>query len=309
MHAQPSEPWAPDVIVDEELAATLIARDFPQFTGAEVARFGEGWDNVAFLVSGAYVFRFPRRVVSAKLVEREISVLPLIAGRLPLPITHPTLVGRPSSEYPWTYAGYAKLRGSVLSALRPEESDYAHLAGALGAFLRALHSIDCTPLLAGVLPLDEIGRFDYARTIDRLRARLNDLQVAGLCDDAGDVLAYAEGLAPIAPRPHGCTVVHGDLYARHILVGGALDPTGVIDWGDVHFGDPAVDLTVAYGVIPPSSRDEFFAAYGTIDDTARRLARYRAIYSCALIAHYGHRIADGDMMHIGLRGLRTARLA
>lgn len=308
MPAQPTEPWAADLIVGEELAATLIGRDFPQFAGADVERVGEGWDNVAFLVDRTHIFRFPRRAVAAKLIETEIHVLPSIAERLPLPISAPTLVGKPSSDYPWTYAGYAKLQGSVLSALRTDESDYTHLARALGAFLRALHSIDSAPPRSAGLSPDAIGRFDYARTIERTRVRLHDLQAAGLCQDPGDVLALAEGLAPIAPRPPSFTVVHGDLYARHILVGDNLNATAVIDWGDVHFGDPAIDLTVAYGVIPPSSRSEFFAAYGAVDETARRLARYRAIYSCTLIAHYGHRIDDPDLVHIGLRGLRIARL-
>ena len=36
--------------------------------------------------------------------------------------------------------------------------------------------------------------------------------------------------------------VHGDLYSRHLLVDDAGRPCGVIDWGDCHVGDPAVDL-------------------------------------------------------------------
>jgi aminoglycoside phosphotransferase (APT) family kinase protein len=302
------QPWLADIDVSDELAAQLIGRQFPALAPTTVTRIGAGWDNVAFTVNGAFVFRFPRRAVSAKLIETEYRVLPLIEQDLPLAISAPSLVGKPSQDYPWQFAGYRKLAGRALSALRPEAAGYTRLARTLGNFLRSLHATDCKPLLAAGLPNDEIGRFDYIRTIGKLSERLQYLQVNHVVGDAATILAFAQSLAPIAPRPQCRTVVHGDLYSRHILVDADLQPTGIIDWGDVHFGEPAIDLTVAYGVIPPNAREIFFAAYGTVDEATRRLARYRAIYSSAVVAHYGHHIGDGDLLDLGLRGLRLARM-
>lgn len=38
-------------------------------------------------------------------------------------------------------------------------------------------------------------------------------------------------------------VLHGDLYARHLLIqNGKI--AGIIDWGDMHIGDVAVDLAI-----------------------------------------------------------------
>lgn len=52
------------------------------------------------------------------------------------------------------------------------------------------------------------------------------------------------------------TTLHGDLYARHLLVDrGRL--IGVIDWGDLMAGDPAVDLTVAVTFLPRAARASF----------------------------------------------------
>jgi aminoglycoside phosphotransferase (APT) family kinase protein len=302
------DPWIAEIEVSEERAAALIAPQFPALAPVGLERIGEGWDNAAFIVNGAYVFRFPRRTISAKLIEIEVGVLPLIGGHVPLPVPVPALVGAPTSDYPWPFAGYAKLQGTPLSAMRSGEEAYERLAPVLGTFLRALHAVDREPLLAAGLPSDEIGRFDYERTIDKLTMRLHDLYVAGLVDNGEAILDFAEGLRPIAPRPAHFTVVHGDLYARHILVSDELEPAAVIDWGDVHFGEPAIDLTLAYSLIPAAFRGEFFAAYGSADESARRLARYRAIYHSAMVAHYGHRIDDADLVYIGLRGLRLALL-
>lgn len=302
-----ADPWIADIELSEERAAGLIAQQFPQLAPFDVERIGEGWDNVAFVVNDAYVFRFPRRTISAKLIETEVRVLPRIAARLPLPISAPTLVGMPSPEYPWPFAGYAKLDGVTLSSMRPDDGCYTELAAALGHFLRALHSIECAPLIASGLPPDEIGRFDYVRTLEKLRQRLDYLEEIGALDNTAAIVRFAESLAPIAPRRDDLTLTHGDLYARHVLVDKHLRPTAIIDWGDVHFGEPAIDLTIVFSVIPPGARVHFFEAYGGVDEAALRLARYRAIYHSAMVAHYGQRIGDGDLTHAGLRGLAISR--
>jgi aminoglycoside phosphotransferase (APT) family kinase protein len=306
LKTRPPDPWLADIEISDELAAALVARSFPQFADAEVQRLGEGWDNAAFVVNGTHVFRFPRRAVAAKLIETEVRVLPLIGERVPLPISVSTLVGTPTPEYPWPFAGYAKLPGVPLSALRPVEKAYERLAPALGTFLRALHAVDCKPLLAVGLPGDEIGRLDYARTLEKLRPRLDYLQEIGAVEDAASIVRFAESLAPIAPRRGELTLTHGDLYARHILVDERIQPTAIIDWGDIHLGDPAIDLTVVFAVIPPGARRHFFESYGAADEAALRLARYRAIYHTAMVAHYGHRINDVDLVFVGQRGLQLA---
>jgi aminoglycoside phosphotransferase (APT) family kinase protein len=70
--------------------------------------------------------------------------------------------------------------------------------------------------------------------------------------------------------------VHGDLYARHLLLDQRNRLCGVIDWGDVHYGLPAVDLSVVHMMVPVPFHDAFFEAYGPVDERAWRFARYRA---------------------------------
>jgi len=303
--ARPPDPWAPDIAVDAQLARNVVGAQFPHLGELRVEPVGEGWDNAAYLVNDVFIFRFPRRSATAKLIARELQFLPQIAPLLPLPIPVPQFAGAPSDAYPWPFAGYRRLGGRELSSLRPGEEEYGELAAALGGFLRALHGIDVAPLAADGLPGDEIGRLDDIRMMPKLQTRLSELQKAGIVRNAAPIFEAAEALRPIAP-PMLRAVAHGDLYARHVLVNDGMRAAGIIDWGDLHLGDPAVDLTIAFSVIPPQARARFFSAYGSPAETALSAARFRAIYHSAMVAHYGHRIADADLLHIGMRGLSVA---
>ena len=305
MTQRPSDPWAPDIEIDARLAGSLVGAQFPQLGDVRIEPVGEGWDNAAYLVNDAFIFRFPRRSATAKLITRESRFLPQIAPQLPLPIPVPEFAGAASEAYPWPFAGYRRLDGRELSSLRPGEDAYGKLAASTGAFLRGLHSIDVAPLAAAGLPGDEIGRLDDARMFPKLQMRLDELRQAAIVRDADPILAVVERLRPIAP-PTMKTVVHGDLYARHVLVDERMGAAGVIDWGDLHLGDPAVDLMIAFSLIPTQARAQFFSAYGSATEATLSAARYRAIYHSAMVAHYGHRIADADLLHIGMRGLSLA---
>lgn len=62
---------------------------------------GSGWSSTAFLVSWAWVYRFPRRQIAVPCVKTESAALPQVATQLELPIPHSTWIGRPASDYRW----------------------------------------------------------------------------------------------------------------------------------------------------------------------------------------------------------------
>lgn len=125
------------------------------------------------------------------------------------------------------------------------------IASVLGTFLSALHARAGDDL---DLPGDDLARLDMNRRMPMLDERLTVLTRRSLVDDArpwielvGDPTRYD----PVQP-----VIVHGDLYAAHLLFGGSGKVTGVIDWGDVHLGDPAVDLSVRRGSTSDAVRSE-----------------------------------------------------
>jgi aminoglycoside phosphotransferase (APT) family kinase protein len=252
------------------------------------------------------VFRFPRRTIAVPLIRTELAALPRIAPLLPVPIPVPSFAGSPSADYPWPFAGYPLLRGTPLDAKRPSARERTLLAPALGAFLRALHGARSHAAAANVLGGDVIGRLDHAKRLPQARARFADAAAAGAFTDGDVFIAAMERIAPNdAPRP--AVVVHGDLYPRHLLVDDAGALAGVIDWGDIHQGDPALDLAAAKLVLPPTDLDAFLAHYGAVDTTTWDRATYRAIHHAALELAYGIDRNDRDLIDAALFALTALR--
>jgi aminoglycoside phosphotransferase (APT) family kinase protein len=285
-----TRPWDAEIVVDPPLARALIAEQFPGLAPARLEPLGAGWDNTAFLVNGTHVFRFPRRKIAATLIETEARILPAIAPRLPLPIPQPTLVGRADARYPWPFAGYSRIPGRPASAAALDESQRADAAEPIARFLAALHAITAPEAQRlGALP-DTIGRLDAVKRAGKTRDRLHELVRSGTLED---IRPWLDLLDSIPTRtPLATALVHGDLYADHILLDDHARPSGVIDWGDVHAGDPAIDLSIAHGFLPPAARDRFRRAYGPIDEATWQLARFRALTVAVTILHYAHDIGD-----------------
>ena len=102
--------------------------------------------------------------------------------------------------------------------------------------------------------------------------------------------------------PRTDTLVHGDLYFRHLLVNTDNQLAGVIDWGDVHLGDPAIDLAIALTFLPPKAEEVFRRSYGPIAPLTWQIARLRALWHSVTVLLYGHDIEDADLV-------RESRLA
>jgi aminoglycoside phosphotransferase (APT) family kinase protein len=296
-----TEPWMAEREVPPELALSLIREQFPRLGARGIRALGSGWDNTAYLVDGHAVFRFPRKASTVALLERESRVMPHLAGRLPLAVPQPRWIGRPTERFSWPFAGYPRLPGVSADAANLSGEERMAAAVPLGAFLAALHALPADGL---ALPPDEIGRTAFERRMPEVRARLELLHARGRIADPAPWLrlAYAGFPAP----PPATVVVHGDLYVRHLLVDDARRVCGVIDWGDVHAGDPAVDLMVAYGFLPPRARDAFARAYGSMDGRTRRTARLRAAFHAVALAWFADSTGDAALLREGLTAMHHA---
>ncbi len=280
------KPWNTGNNVSPELAREMIESECPGFGPVRsIELFGEGWDNTAYLVNGTHIVRFPRRELARRLMQNELTVLPLIAGKLPLPTPQLDLLGN-------GFAGYAMLKGQTACRARLTIEERCKLAEPLGRFLKALHSLGAN------VPGDELGRVDPNKRIPQIVKNLHDIDALGLLESTESIRKWLEGfqvhLVPGTKPRH--VLCHGDLYARHLLVNGQHELCGVIDWGDVHMGDPAVDLSIVYGFLPPEARANFWAVYGTIDFSTVRLAELRALFSLTTLLVYGHDIGDADLV-------------
>jgi aminoglycoside phosphotransferase (APT) family kinase protein len=287
--------WSAELVVSPSLACELIESQFPQLAPVRVALLGEGWDNTAYLVNDRYVFRFPRRQLGADCLAAEVRALPALAGRLPLPVPNPVFIGRPPHNFPWLFAGYAHLPGRTACVAALDELQRMEAAEPLARFLRTLHAIGADEAAGlGAAP-DTIARLDLDRRIPQFRGYLQQAVDRKLIDDPS---AWDAVIAAVAGtrQPRASSLVHGDLYARHLLVDDDRRLCGVIDWGDMHIGDPAIDLAIAHSFLPPAAHAAFRNAYGPIDDETWNLARFRAVSHAVITLVYGHDIGDADLV-------------
>ena len=275
--------WSAEVVVDEALARLLL-RQFPELAVHSLELVAEGWDNTVWLVDGTWAFRFPRRTIAIPGVEREIAVLPRLAPLLPLPVPVPTFVGRPAHGYPWAFFGARFLAGREPADAALSDTARAAIARPLATFLHTLHTADADAF-AGDLPADPMGRGDMAARVPRTRDRLAEVAHEGLWQAPASVervLAEAERLPPA----RATALVHGDLHFRHVLVDDDGSLCGVIDWGDVCRGDPAIDLPLYWSFFDLAGREAFLDAYGPIREEQLLRGRILALFLAAVLALY-----------------------
>jgi aminoglycoside phosphotransferase (APT) family kinase protein len=298
--------WSAQIAVDEGLARRLIAGQFPELPLESVVLVSRGWDNTVWLVDDTWAFRFPRREIAVPLVDRELTLLPLVEPHLPAPIPAPVFSGRPSHEYPWPFSGAAYLPGTELGSVALSDDAEVELAGALGRFLRALHAPELAAEVGGEhqLPVDVNARADMSRRVPRTRTALAELAAAGLWEPgpAEDEILHAAETLLASPT---AVLIHGDLHFRHVLVeNGAL--SGVIDWGDVCLADPSVDLQLFWSAFSPAAREAFVRAYGPIADERLLRARVFALFISAILARYAHDEALVAVERAAIAGLERA---
>lgn len=289
--------WDAEVAIDEPLVRRLITEPAVE----SLSLLSEGWDRSVWLVNEKLVFAFPRRAAVVEPLEREIALLPRLARLLPLPITLPSFVGRPSDAYPWPFFGAAFLPGRELCDVDPG-MPRAQIGVDAAGFLRRLHSAEVAAAIdAPALPVDPTGRADMTRRAPLTRDYLTRVNwdvpthVARMLDEA-------ERLPPLREPT---TVVHGDLHFRHLLVHeGRL--SGVIDWVDLCRADPCVDLQLVWSVLEPDYRAAFLDAYGPVSDEQLLRARVLALSLSAALAWYGRENGMANVEREALAGLDRA---
>jgi aminoglycoside phosphotransferase (APT) family kinase protein len=244
-----------EIEVDEAQVRALLRAQHRDLADRALRHVDAGFDNQLWRLGDDLVVRLPRRAVAADLAVNEHRWLPELAHRLPLPVPVPLRLGRPTDDFPWPWAVVPWLAG--VPADREPPADAAGAAGQLGEFQRALHRPAAAD--APVSPWRSPPLAHRAATFDERLAAVGD-HVAGLplrrvWDEAT--------AAPPAPGP--ASWVHGDLHPANVLVAaGRL--AGVLDFGDLCAGDPAVDVAGLWLLLPRTAHERFWEAYGGTDD-------------------------------------------
>ena len=298
-----TQPWQPEHVVSLEDAKVYIEEQFSELMPVEITEYGKGFDNTVFLVNQDYVFRFPRREIAVRLLEKENRMLPELVGLLPLKISEPLYFGKPSKNFPWPFTGYRAIKGQMLHNL--DETASQASGPDLALFLKKLHQFPVKKAERSGVPHDEIKRANMTKRLPMLKDHVRKLNEKQLYNDPDRLTAYSEGLN-IIEAENEKVLVHGDLHLRNIVVNEMGSVKGVIDWGDLHIGSRAVDLSIAYSFLPPSSRKAFYKIYGEVKKPQKELARFIAIYILAILILYGSDHHDHSLINVCQQGLDWA---
>lgn len=285
-----------EVAVDEAVVRRLLESQLPDLAGLPLQRI-EAWgtDHVIFRLGEHLSVRLPKIGWATGQGERESTWLPRLAPHLPVEVPVPVAVGRPADGFahPWYVAPW--LDGANPD---PASDDLVPLAVDLAAFVRALQRIPATgaPSTRPGRRGGPLAAADSSTRVpaERLRAE------TGVDVDALLAVWEAGVRAPAWAGP--AVWVHGDLMEGNLLVrDGRL--TGVIDWGGLSAGDPAVELMVAWSLFDARSRAVYRDALGFVDDAMWLRGRAWAV-SAALQALPYYRDTNPDIV---ARSWRTVR--
>lgn len=263
-----SPPWETDRPLTPDTVRAVVRGAMPEVSDDGLEPLGSGWEFDAFLASGSWVFRFPRRADAERLFEREGPILTLARSVLPPSVAVPSVqvLDHKVSAFPYRVAVHRFIAGvpadAVPESLRPA------LAKSVGEALSAIHSVsEADAREAGLAELDraEPGRIQWFTTGSAGVRALNEVDAR--LDDAVEWLGRVDD--PLRRLDAPLRMVHHDLSPDHLLANPATGRlAGILDWTDAILGDPARDF------MPLVT----FGGWPLVGD---------------VLAHYAHGIDDG----------------
>jgi aminoglycoside phosphotransferase (APT) family kinase protein len=281
------------VEVNDALVQCLLRDQRPDLADRPVVRVANGWDNATYRLGDDLAVRLPRRAEAVPLLLHEQACLPGIARRSPVAVPVPVHAGRPTPEFPWPWSIVRWVPGTAAADADPARRGRA--AEALAGFLLALH----VPAESGVPvnPFRGVPLTDRdPAVVQRLGDRERYPQAAALRTIWAQALAAKAWDGPP-------TMLHGDLHPGNILLADDGSLAGVIDFGDVGAGDPAVDLAVGWLMFDAGARRRFTRAFGpAVDaDTWARARGWALNLSTAMLSNSDD---NPRMFAVGEFGLR-----
>jgi aminoglycoside phosphotransferase (APT) family kinase protein len=278
-----------ETAVSLDLAARLVAAQFPQWTGRPLRSLGvAGSDNVMIRLGDDLVLRFPRVPGAVDALCVEARWLDWVAARVPLAVPQMVAMGAPGLGYPHAWAVLHWMSGD--DALAAPVEDMA-AARALAEFVNTLRRQD----LPDGVPAKRTNLAARDGFLRQMIGRMVDEA------DPKEVTAVWEAALALPEWTGSPVLVHSDLHPLNLLVcDGAI--TAVIDWGGFGAGDPALDLICGWTVLETRGREEFRRLLNVDDATWARGWAYA--FSKAVMAAPYYRDTNAALREVMLRTLQ-----
>ena len=253
-----------DNVTNVKAMKYLIEHYFEDFKVESIKVIGSGYDSVAYLVNGEYIFKTKFSANKKKGYEKEKAIYDFLNQRLN------TNIKIPNVKYSYfsddiSILGYKEIKGTFLTpeiyfALSKEKQEL--LKQDIAMFLRQMHDLDYS----------EISLY----TIDNKQNVLEEYQL--LKDTIYDSLTDIEKqyVEDFMQRLHSTTIFdgkkclcHNDFSCNHLLLDDENRLCGVIDFGDSGIIDEYCDfiylLEDSEEEIGVSFGEDILRLYGNID--------------------------------------------
>lgn len=271
-----------EIELTAELVRELLRDQQPDLADRPPTLGARGWDNQLWRLGDDLAVRLPWQTETADaLLLKENTWLPVLAPLLPLPVPVPQRLGQSSARYPHPWIVTTWVPGTP--ADRALATCSAPAADALAAFLTALHR----PAPVGAP--EGRGRggalTQVAKGVARQFKAMTDLCAAVAETEqeptpGPDTVRAIWDDAVTAPGWEGSPLwLHGDLHPANILTADG-NFCGVVDFGDLCAGDPALDLAACWILLTDHEAIERFRAACPLaaNDATWRRARGWAVW-------------------------------
>jgi aminoglycoside phosphotransferase (APT) family kinase protein len=224
------------------ILAALAKAAVPSLTFTSVKKLsagGTGLFDSALLTSTSgehFVARTPQSRAGALELDVETQVLRTLGSsvRSNLPFKITSQLGETKDARGARVVLFEFLYGNPIDPARVPAA--SPLAGSIGSAIAAIHALDTEAIRAAGLP-----EFSAAELVKKLVNELDEVAATGEIPSAL-LSRWESALEDVSLFRYQPTVVHGELSTDTVL---ELDGqvSAVLNWGALHLGDPAQDLT------------------------------------------------------------------
>ncbi|MBI3385110.1 aminoglycoside phosphotransferase family protein [Candidatus Gottesmanbacteria bacterium] len=228
--------------MNDEKYLQVIKKIFPAISEEQIEVFDDGWDFVVFLVNKKMTFRFPRRKYYADKLPAEVDFITKFKKLSPVPIPNLKLHADKTLKFPYvTYPFISGVQFKKELAGTFSQEELLTIAKQLAYFLSALHSFPLEKIKA----LRKYGLEGLKAWQNRLKKiKQKVFPFISTSEQQWIEKIFNNFFAVMKKSNIKLCVTHSDIMPEHIIV----DPhkhtlSGIIDFGDISIGDPALDFT------------------------------------------------------------------
>ncbi len=232
-----------------ERCAAALQLQFPQTPAAQLSVIADTPAELVLSAADEYRLHFPRDPQAAERLELQARLLPHLRGFLSPAVPLFELRGERSRDWPHGWYGAKTVAGRPLRAAAINDDNIERLVRGLAQFLYELHQFPLPRARSRGIAPARSWREQVEALARRSSAGLRPLlRFSEHARVRRWWRAYLDDQAAWSYEP---TVVHGALGEQQLLLDAMRrDLIGVVGWGAVCAGDPAIDFAAvveAYG--------------------------------------------------------------